>query len=175
MHCRESGLTVIELMVALAIIAVILTSAVPALGRMIQEQRVTAATNQLVAHLQYARHEAVFRGVHVAACPSTNGVQCTGGNRWDQGFIVYADPDNSRQPGSIDDILRVVGTDELLLLHSAGRTRVRFQAHGGAYGTNLTIRVCDRNQQASPRAVIVSNPGRIRSTRDVDPAECTHP
>jgi len=166
------GITLIELLTVLAIMAVILTSAVPALGRMMQEQRVTAATNQLVAHLQYARHEAVFRRVYVAACPSTNGVECTGGNRWDRGFIVYADPDNSRQPDTPDDVLRVVGPDDLLLLHSAGRTRVRFQSHGGAYGTNLTIRVCDPEGQAAPRAVVVSNPGRIRTTRDVDPAQC---
>jgi type IV fimbrial biogenesis protein FimT len=169
---KTSGLTLIELMVALAVAAVIFTSAIPAFGRMVQENRITSMTNHLVAHLQYARHEAVFRNMYVAACPSIDGEQCTGGNRWDQGWIIYADPNNSRQPDRPEDVLRVVGADDRMLMHSAGRFRVRFQGHGGAYGTNLTIRVCDVTGQASPRAVVVSNPGRIRSTRDVDVAEC---
>ena len=169
---RHAGLTLIELMMMLAIAAVIFTSAIPAFGRFIQENRVTTTTNHLIAHLQYARHEAVFRNMYVAVCPSTDGERCTGGNRWDQGWIVYADPNNSRQPDHPEDILRVVDADDRMLMHSAGRYRVRFQGHGGAYGTNLTIRVCDMTDRASPRAVIVSNPGRIRSTRDVDAGEC---
>lgn len=169
---RQSGLTVIELMIALALIAVIMTTAIPAFGRFIQENRMTAKANELLGHLQFARHEAVHRNMYVAACPSTDGENCTGGNRWDDGWIVYVDADNSRQPTDPEDILRVVGPDEQLLMHSAGRYRVRFQGHGGAYGTNLTIRVCDIEGDARPRAVIVSNPGRIRATREVDPAEC---
>ena len=172
MSSKQSGLTLVELLIALAVAAVILTSAVPAFGRFVQENRVTATTNQLISHLQYARHEAVFRNAYVAACPSIDGNQCTGGNRWDEGWIVYVDESNSGQPDHPDDILRVVGPDDRMLLHSAGRFRVRFQGHGGAYGTNLTIRVCDDTGQASPRAVIVSNPGRIRATRDVDMGEC---
>ena len=168
----QRGLTLIELMIALAVAAVILTSAVPAFGRFMQENRITATTNHLISHLQYARHEAVFRNAYVAACPSTDGDQCTGGNRWDEGWIVYVDHSNNGQPDRPDDVLRVVGADERTVMHSAGRFRVRFQGHGGAYGTNLTIRVCDASGQASPRAVIVSNPGRIRSTRDVDVREC---
>lgn len=172
MPLRQTGLTVIELMITVAIAAVILTTAIPAMGRFVQEQRVTATTNHLVSNLQYARHEAVFRNIYVAACPSSDGLSCTGGNRWDQGWIVYVDANRSQQPEHPEDILRVVGEDDRMIMHSAGRHRVRFQGHGGAYGTNLTIRVCDPDEQASPRAVIVSNPGRIRSTRDIDPNEC---
>jgi type IV fimbrial biogenesis protein FimT len=173
MLSNQRGLTLVELMIALAVAAVILTSAVPAFGRFVQENRVTATTNHLVTHLQYARHEAVFRNAYVAACPSVDGKQCTGGNRWDEGWIIYVDASNSGQPDHPDDILRVVGADPRVLMHSAGRFRVRFQGHGGAYGTNLTIRVCDVSEQAGPRAVIVSNPGRIRATRDLPPAECS--
>ncbi|MFW5926593.1 MAG: GspH/FimT family pseudopilin [Wenzhouxiangella sp.] len=172
MREQNKGLTVIELMIAVAVMAVILTTAMPALGRFMENQRINAATNELVGHLQYARHEAIFRNTYVAACPSRDGRTCTGGNRWDQGWIVHVDANNSRQPDRPEDILRVVEGDENTLMHSAGRTRVRFQGHGGAYGTNLTIRVCDRDGSAAPRAVIVSNPGRVRTTRDVDPGEC---
>ncbi|QOC21616.1 GspH/FimT family pseudopilin [Wenzhouxiangella sp. AB-CW3] len=172
MHANQKGLTLVELIIVTVVASIVLSAAIPAFGRFVQENRITATTNQLVSHLQYARQEAVMRNANVAACPSTNGRRCTGGNRWDQGWIVYADPDNSRQPNRPEDVLRVFGADERVLMHSAGRFRVRFQGLGDAYGTNLTIRVCDVSNRASPRAVIVSNPGRVRATRTVDASEC---
>lgn len=169
---RQTGFTLIELLIAISVMAVILTAAVPAFGNFMAQQRLTAAANQLVSHLNFARHEAVFRNQPVAACPSSDGLGCTGGNRWDIGWIVYLDPEKKGQPDEPEDVLRVVEPQDSVDMHSAGRYRVRFQGHGGAYGTNLTIRVCDPEDPEMARAVIVSNPGRIRSTRDVDPAEC---
>jgi type IV fimbrial biogenesis protein FimT len=166
------GMSLIELMITLSIAAVLLSIAAPSLGSLIQENRITAMSNTLVSHLQYARHEAVFRRSHVAACPGDMATGCTGDNRWDQGFIVFIDDNRSGQPNHEDDILRVVGPDDRMLMHSAGRTRVRFQPHGGAFGTNLTIRVCDQSRRATPRAVIVSNPGRVRVEREIEMEEC---
>lgn len=171
---RHKGFTLIEMLVAVSVMAVILTTAIPALGNFMAEQRLTAAANSLVGHLNYARSEAVFRNSYVAACPSSDGLSCTGGNRWDIGWIVYLDPQKEGQPAEPEDVLRVVEPHPELLMHSAGRYRVRFQGHGGAYGTNLKIRVCSPESPKRARAVIVSNPGRVRSSRDVDPAECRH-
>ncbi len=172
MKKTQRGLSLIELMIVLAAAAVIATIAVPSMGAFVQESRVTSMSNHLVANLRYARHEAVFRRANVVACPGDEQAGCTGSNRWDQGWIVFIDANDSRQPDRPEDILRVVAPDERMLMHSAGRNRVRFQPHGGAYGTNLTIRVCDTSQLAQPRAVIVSNPGRVRVDRDLDTEEC---
>lgn len=172
MRRKVRGMTFIELMITLSVAAVLLSIAMPSLGSFIQENRITAMSNQLVAHLQYARHEAVFRRTDVAACPGDPDIGCAGHNRWDQGWIVFVDDNRSGQPEHGDDIIRVVARDERMLMHSAGRTRVRFQPHGGAYGTNLTIRVCDETRRATPRAVIVSNPGRVRVEREIDVEEC---
>jgi len=172
MSNNQYGLSVIELMIVLSIVAVLATIAIPSLGAFVQESRVTSMSNHLVANLQYARHEAVFRRANVVACPGDDQLGCTGSNRWDQGWIVFIDANDSRQPDHPEDILRVVAPDERMLMHSAGRTRVRFQPHGGAYGTNLTIRVCDTTLRAQPRAVIVSNPGRVRVNRELDVGEC---
>lgn len=173
MHRHEhSGFTVIEMMITLSILAIILTVAVPAFGRFIAQQRVIATTNHLVTHLQFARGEAVKRNRPVTACPSSDGLNCTGGNRWEDGWIVYFDPDKAKQPARPDDVLRVVQAMPEHLMHSAGRHRVRFKGSGVAYGSNLTIRVCAKGNPQAARAVIVSNPGRVRATDDVDPAEC---
>ncbi|WP_181918692.1 GspH/FimT family pseudopilin [Wenzhouxiangella sediminis] len=167
-----SGFTIIELMIAISLLAVILTLAVPAFGRFIEQQQLTATANRLVGHLQFARGQAITRGTLVAACPSRDGRTCTGGNRWEQGWIVYLDPEKAGQPAEGGDVLRVVQAMPEHVMHSGGRHRVRFKDSGMAYGTNLTIRICSRGNPEAARAVIVSNPGRVRATREVDPAEC---
>src|SRR5699024_4122315 len=105
-------------------------------------------------------------------CPSSDGLSCTGGNRWEAGWIVYLDGDKSGQPTQTDDVLRVIQAVPEQTMHSGGRKRARFKGSGAAYGSNLTIRVCARDNPQAARAVIVSNPGRVRATREVDPAEC---
>lgn len=174
MH-HQRGLTLIELLVAIALMAVILTIAVPGLGRFVEQQRLTATTNQLVGHLQFARGEAITRHTLVAACPSSDGLSCTEDNRWEEGWIVYLDPHKTGQPAHPEDVLRVMQARPEHIIHSGERLRVRFKGSGVAYGTNLTIHVCSRSDPESARAVIVSNPGRVRSTRDVDPAACDQP
>ncbi|MFP4209012.1 MAG: GspH/FimT family pseudopilin [Wenzhouxiangella sp.] len=172
MHSRPDGLTLIELLIVLAVAAILATIGVPAMAGFVAESRVTAKTNLMMAHIQFARHSAVTRRANVVACPSEDQLQCSGSNRWDRGWIIFVDRDNDREPDSPEAILRVVAPEERLLLHSAGRNRVRFQPMGGAFGTNLTIRVCDARGQAQARAIVVSNPGRVRVRRSVDGAEC---
>lgn len=170
---KNSGFTVIEMMIGIAVLAVTLAVAIPGFGNLLEQQRLTATANTLLAHLQFARTQAVSRNTLVAACPSSDGLTCTGGNRWEAGWIVYLDPDKAGQPAQADDVLRVVQGNPKLVMHSGGRYRVRFQGSGAAYGTNLTIRICTPANPEAARAVIVSNPGRVRATRDIDPAECS--
>jgi len=170
---HQRGFTLIELLIAVAVLAVILTTAVPAMGHFLEQQRLTATANHLVAHLQFARGRAIVHNTPVSACPSRDGMSCTGANRWEHGWIVYLDPHTAGQPAQAEDVLRVVQGQPELTMHSGGRYRVRFKGSGVAYGTNLTIRVCVPGNPDAARAVIVSNPGRVRATRDVDPAQCS--
>jgi type IV fimbrial biogenesis protein FimT len=165
---KSRAFTLIELVIALSVLITLATIAVPAMSNLILDQRVSSAANHLMTHLRFARGAALKYNTFISACPSPDLASCSG-NRWETGWIVFRDPDRSGQPDSNDDILRVVQGDERLLLHSGGRYRVRFRPNGSAYGTNLTIRVCARD---TARAVIVSNPGRVRATRDVDRADC---
>ncbi|MGY6554687.1 MAG: GspH/FimT family pseudopilin [Wenzhouxiangella sp.] len=171
MFQNAKGLTFIELLIALAVLAILASIGFPAFSSLLAESRMTAKSNMVMSHVQYARHAAVTLRTQVVACPSRDQQQCQG-NRWDQGWIVFVDANNNGRPDQPEDILRVVAAEPRLLIHSAGRHRVRFQPTGGAYGNNLTIRVCDPAGRATPRAVVVSNPGRARVSREISASEC---
>ena len=65
---RARGFTLIELMVALAVVAILATLAVPTYAEFTVRQRLAAAAQQLTLELNQARQDAVGRGVpmHVA-------------------------------------------------------------------------------------------------------------
>lgn len=159
---NTAGFTLIELMITLAVAALVLTLAVPSLGDLQQRNRQTAAANELVAHLNVARLHAVTKREITIACPSTSTELCGDHNRWHDGWIVFRDPDRDNRPNGPEDLLRVGAGLEGLWSDSAGRTLVRYRPEGTAYGTNQTIKLCDPAGISRPRAVIISNPGRPR-------------
>jgi type IV fimbrial biogenesis protein FimT len=155
------GFTMIEMMLALTVLAVLISLAVPSLHGALQRNRISAAANELVAHINLARLHAVTRREVTVVCPGSATTGCRGDNRWDRGWIVFRDPDRDGAPNARTDVLRVAGRIDRLHADSAGRTRIRYRPTGFAPGTNLTIKLCDPASRLS-RAVIVSNPGRPR-------------
>ncbi len=93
MLCMKSGaggvrgFTLLELMVTVAILAIVSAIAVPSFAGLINRDRLTSQANELVATMQYARSEAVRINGQVQLCPSTNGTTCFG-NDWSQLIVL---------------------------------------------------------------------------------------
>lgn len=66
------GVTLVELLIAVAVIAVILVIAAPSFRDMVLMQRLRGTTAQLVTDLQFARNEAVSRGTLLRLSFRTN-------------------------------------------------------------------------------------------------------
>jgi type IV fimbrial biogenesis protein FimT len=60
---KSAGLTMLELMITLAIIAIILSLSVPSFSSFRETQRLISAAEQVYAHLQQARSESIARNV----------------------------------------------------------------------------------------------------------------
>ncbi len=65
---RQGGITLIELMVAIAVLAMIATIAIPSFAGLMREQRLVHATNDLLAAVNLARSEAIKRGEETRMC-----------------------------------------------------------------------------------------------------------
>lgn len=87
---RQRGFTVIELMVTVAVIAIVSLVAAPNFRGMINGNRLSAVTNDYLALSQAAKMEAIRRGTRVTMCPSDNGTSCNGSD-WRRVIIITAD------------------------------------------------------------------------------------
>ena len=63
-----SGFTLIELMVAIAVAAILITLATPSFRLLIQNNRISGAANDFVSVFNLARAEAIKRGAVVFVC-----------------------------------------------------------------------------------------------------------
>lgn len=87
----SKGFSMIELMVALVIGAILVAVAAPQFTSAIQGQRSNTEITNLYNDLLYARSEALKEGQYVSLCASSSGTGCTS-TTWDRGWIIYSDP-----------------------------------------------------------------------------------
>ena len=99
-RAAQSGFTLMELLLGFAVLAILTTLALPAFTQFIANNRLAAESNELVASFQYARSEALKRGLPVQICSSEDGAGCNG--NWNQGWIAMVDPG-----GTEEEIIRV--------------------------------------------------------------------
>lgn len=83
------GFTLVELMVTIAVLAIVLAIAIPGMDELTLSNRLGAYANNLVASTHLARGEAIKRNAVVTMCVSTDGENCAAGG-WEQGWIVLA-------------------------------------------------------------------------------------
>ncbi|WP_226506410.1 MULTISPECIES: GspH/FimT family pseudopilin [Pseudomonas] len=73
MRDRNKGFSLIELMVTVAVIAIGASIAIPSFSTLIRNNRADSDTGDFYRALNYARLEAINRGVNVRITPATTG------------------------------------------------------------------------------------------------------
>ena len=156
-----------ELLIAIAVLAILTTLAVPSFTQFIQNNRLAAQANEMVAAFQFARSEALKRGVSVKVCSSNDSATCSGA--WNEGWIVFRDPDETGNPTNPDDVLRVWPSpgDNFQITATPSSSYIGFQPTGVSGGSgeqqfSLMLSGCTND---SARDVFVERTGRVASER----------
>lgn len=88
---RQGGFTLVELVVTLAIAAILVTLAMPDFSETLRSWRRDSATRALTSSLHLARTESIKSSRKIMVCPSSNGTSCAGGTEWRNGWMVFVD------------------------------------------------------------------------------------
>ncbi len=169
---RDLGFTLGELMVTLALAAIVAVLAVPAFVDVIRSTRIAVQANDILGALAYARSEAVTHGVRVTLCKSADGRQCAAGGGYEQGWVIFVDEDDNARIGENETRLRVrdgLGGGRLTLEGNRpvadyvsylpnGATGLR----GGGFQAG-TLTLCD---PPLARRIVINRMGRARVEDD---------
>jgi type IV fimbrial biogenesis protein FimT len=85
---RQRGATLVELMFAIFVFAVLSLIAIPSFRDASLGSRLTATANSLHGSIQLARSEAIKANATTTLCASSDGDACATSGDWDQGWIV---------------------------------------------------------------------------------------
>ena len=92
---RPSGFTLVELAIALAILAILFAVAIPSWGRYFAQQGVRDRADALADSFVLARAEAIRRGARVAICPRSADSCDPGAPGWERGWVIFADDNHN--------------------------------------------------------------------------------
>ncbi|WP_323813030.1 GspH/FimT family pseudopilin [Cellvibrio sp. NN19] len=88
---KIKGFTLIELMVTLAVAAIVLGIAIPSFNQTMRNNSSSALGTELAGALNFARAEAVKRAKRVSICASSDGATCLAADNWAKGWLVFVD------------------------------------------------------------------------------------
>lgn len=161
---RQSGITVIELLVSMAILGIIFAIAIPSYGSAMARANMGEAESAIFTSINNAVTFSFVGGSRAVLCPSANGESCDKSFDWSRGWLVFEDKNANRERDADDRKLGYMDqiSPELTILTSEGRTRIAFQSGGGNFGSNAHFKLCDKRRPQRSRSLFLSNTGRIR-------------
>ena len=159
------GFTVAELLVVVALVAVLAALAVPGFGALRSGASLSSSANQLLWALHFARSTAILRNLSTVVCLSADGTTClTSSGVPASGWLVFNDVERSTPA-------QIAGADELLhTMRLPQDVTVRGTRAAATYwpttraGTTATFTICDSRGNPQGRALVVSQTGRPRVT-----------
>lgn len=175
------GFSLVELLVAIAIVAILVAAAFPSFEGSLRRNRLATTTNELIASVSLARSEAIRSTDGGGVCASADGLAC--GSDWNAGWLVWVDGgNNAANHGSFqsasDTVVRVVNAHPRLVLAASNASATPISSIGFDYrgrpvtGAATTFQLkpdtCPAGQELV-RALAINISGQIVNQKGVCP------
>jgi type IV fimbrial biogenesis protein FimT len=157
------GVTLTELCVGLAVVAMLAGMATPGMHSALRAAAIRSATFELLEGLQQARANAIVEAKPGMLCPLDAGGNCAAVGAPSRAWRVFLEVDGHSR------LLAERPLPEGVSLRST-RSPLRFSPTALSAGTG-TLTICDTRGIAAPRAIVVSQNGRARLA-DSSTASC---
>lgn len=145
----------IELMVTIAIIAILAALAAPSFNSAILSNKLTAFANNFIASAHLARSEAIKRNAVVRICRSADGASCATSGTWQQGWIVFHDVNNNSVVNTDDTVIQVQQAISSDYRFTGDSYDLAFQPIG-AGSTSTTLTLCRAAPSAGSQERIIT-------------------
>ena len=167
MQKQQIGLTIIELMIAIAVLSIVLSVGVPSFERIMDTNQLAGQSNNFISSFNFARSEAVKRKQDIVICHSNDANDCAGSNGYEDGWHVYVDVNRNASFDSGTDTI-IWTNDELsrnLTLRGNGaiQNEIIFRPNGRPTN-NGSLTLCKENELTKSRVLVINRTGRVRVT-----------
>ncbi len=170
---KPSGFTLVEMLVAISIAAILLAVAVPSFQSLIKRNAVENLQTRLAAGLTAARSEAASRNVVTTICGSNNGASCVA-NKWSSGWIVFIDLNVNGAWDNGEEILQSFQNNNgyLISLKNEAKTAIdalSFTSQGFVRNdTRAYAAFCDPTKTSDyTRGISVERSGRVMKSKTI--------
>ena len=161
---KVSGISLVELLVSLSVLAILITLSAPDMRALIVNNRVDNVASDLFSSLMFARSEAVKRQRTVSLCSTLDQSSCDATRSgWHHGWLVFTDAgDDGRLNGSDQLIRRVPAQSDTISILWNNGDGVQFNSRGQSARAG-TFQVCANEGGSGAKAIIISMAGRVRT------------
>lgn len=153
---KLKGFTLVELMITLAIAAILVTLAIPSFVDTVRKNRLSSQASSIFTALNIARSEAIKLGANVTACSSTDQATCSGANDWSTGWLIHQAGTLIKVWGGLRGGAVLTGNAASIIYTPRGMTDTT-SGVAGALTLTLTATGCGANEQ---RIISVIQTGR---------------
>lgn len=170
MYSRPSkGFTLVELMVTVAVVAILSAIAFPSFQATIRSSQVTSGHNELIGLLNLARSDAIRNNKGGGVCGTSNGTSCDGS--WSAGMMAFSDTSGNGAFENGETVLRynqisprlvVTGPAALIAFDGRGRRRA-------AANQVVTMRPDKCGTDTLLRTITINASGQVSSSKGACP------
>lgn len=166
---KANGFTLIEVMVAIAVVAIVTTLALPNLNTFLVKMRVDNEITEMQRLLLTARNMAINTGKNTTVCPLSGGA-CT--TNWQNEISVFTNGSNDVATNNT-----FAAPDELIKTKDAIKTGDKLQfanssiiyaPSGQLITNNGEFSYCPKDENDSSRGITISISGRTYLSSDTD-------